>query len=106
MYSVSVQIQRVMNDAFSNQVLPPIQNAIMAGSGQMTKEGWNVPAVRPETNPKGLRSEKASIGLRSEQAQSRQHNDQSEDYNAYYKRDISLSANVCVKTSEYSTISA
>ena len=36
MNSVSVKIQRAINDAISNQVLPQIQNAIMAGSGHVT----------------------------------------------------------------------
>ena len=38
MNSVSVQIQRAINDAISNQILPQIQNAIMAGSGRVTKK--------------------------------------------------------------------
>ena len=48
MNSVSVQIQRAINEAFSSQILHQIQNAVMAGSGQLTKERWNVPAERPE----------------------------------------------------------
>ena len=75
MNSVSVQIQRAINDAISNQVLPQSQNAIMVGSGHMTKRGWNVPVERPETISEGLRSEKARNDLRSEQTQFRQHND-------------------------------
>ena len=43
MTSVSVQIQRAINDAISNQVLPQIQNAIMASSGHTTRKGWDVP---------------------------------------------------------------
>ena len=74
---------RAINDAISNQVLPQIQNAIMVGSGQMTKKGWNVPSERPETNPEGLRSEKARNDLRSEQTQGRQHNDPLDEYCAY-----------------------
>ena len=38
MNNVSVQIQRAINDAISNQVLPQIQNAITAGSGHMTRK--------------------------------------------------------------------
>ena len=83
MNSVSVQFQRAINDAISNQVLPQFQNVIMAGPGHMTKKGWNVPAERPETNPEVPRSEKARNNLRSEQIQSRQKNDQFTDYNAY-----------------------
>ena len=48
MNSVSVQIQRAINEAISSQILPQIQNAVMAGSGQLTKERWNVPTERPE----------------------------------------------------------
>ena len=59
MNSVSVQIQRAINDAISNQVLPQIQNVIRAGSGQVTKNGWDVPSERPENNSEGLRSDKA-----------------------------------------------
>ena len=58
MNSVSVQIEMDVNDAISNQVLPQIQNVIMAGSGHMTKKGWNVPAERPKTNTEVLRNEK------------------------------------------------
>ena len=38
MNSVSVQIQRAINDAISNQVLPQIQNALRAGSGPVTQK--------------------------------------------------------------------
>ena len=47
MNSVSVQIQRVINDAISNQVLPQIQNALRAGSGPVTQKEWGVSAERP-----------------------------------------------------------
>ena len=50
MNSVSVQIQRAIYDAISNQVLPQIQIALRTGSGQMTQKGWNVSAERPERN--------------------------------------------------------
>ena len=83
MNSVSVQVRSTINDDISNQVLPQIQHAIMVGSGHMTKKGWNVPAERPETNPEGLRSEKARNDLRSEQTQSRQHKDTLDEYCAY-----------------------
>ena len=63
MNSVNVRIQRASSDAFSNQVLPQIQNAIMAGSGHSTKRGWNVPAERPEVNPEttAVRKLKATL---------------------------------------------
>ena len=48
MNSVSVQIQRAISDAISTQILPHIQNAMMAGSGHGTRKGWNAPAEGPE----------------------------------------------------------
>ena len=48
MNSVNVQIQRAISDAISTQVLPQIQNVIMAGSGHGTRKGWDVPSERPE----------------------------------------------------------
>ena len=83
MNSVSVQSQRAINEAISNQVLPQIQNAIKAGSGQKTKNGWDVPSERPEVNSEGLRSEKVRNDLRSEQEHGRRFNDHSDDRNAY-----------------------
>ena len=47
MNSVSSQIQRAINDAINNQVLPQIQNVIMAGSGQETRRGWETSIERP-----------------------------------------------------------
>ena len=82
MNSVSVQIQRAINDVISNQVLPQIQNAIRAGSGQMTKNGWDVPSERPEVDSEGLRSEKARNDVRSRQTHSRQFDDHTDDRNA------------------------
>ena len=49
MNSVNVQLQRAISDAVSTQVLPQIQNVIMAGSGHGTKKGWDLPSERPET---------------------------------------------------------
>ena len=84
MNSVSVQIQRAINDAISNQVLPQIQDAIMAGSGHVTRKGWNVPAERPETNSEVLRNVGARDSSRSEHVQNRQ-NDGHSDHKAYDK---------------------
>ena len=46
MNCVRVQHQRAINDAISNQVLPQIQNNLIASLGQMTQKGWNVSAER------------------------------------------------------------
>ena len=75
MNNVSSQIQRAINDAISNQVLPQIQNVIMAGSGRVTRKGWDVPAERPETNPEVQRSLNARNNLRNEQDVGHQNGD-------------------------------
>ena len=66
MNSVSIQIQKAINDDIGNQILPQIQNVIMAGSGHVTKKRWNVPAEGPETNTEILRNEKARKNSKSE----------------------------------------
>ena len=71
MNSVIVQIQRAINDAISHQVLPQIQNVIMAGSGHMTKKGWIVPAEEPEINTEVQRNEKTGCNSKSELVQNR-----------------------------------
>ena len=50
MCSVNFQIQRAINDAISNQILPQIQSALNAGSGHLTQSRWNVPSERPEVS--------------------------------------------------------
>ena len=67
MNSVSVQIQRAINDAISTQVLPQIQNVIMAEPGHRIRKGWDVPAERPELNSEVQRNLNAKSSLRNEQ---------------------------------------
>ena len=74
MNSVSVQIQRAINEAISSQILPQIQNVVMAGSGQLTKERWNVPAERPEGYSEALQNSE----LRNN-SKNKQINDRSKD---------------------------
>ena len=71
MNSVSVQIQRAINEAISSQILPQIQNAVMAGSGQLTKERWNVPAERPEGYSEVLQNSEPRNNSKSKQANDR-----------------------------------
>ena len=71
MNSVSVQIQRAINEAISSQILPQIQNAVMAGSGQLTKERWNVPAERPEGYSEILQSLEPRNNSKSKQTNDR-----------------------------------
>ena len=71
MSKVSLQIERAINDASSNQVLPQIQNALRSGSGQMTQKGWNVSAKRPECNSDDNPSQKIRSNSRSEPFRSR-----------------------------------
>ena len=75
MNSVSVQIQRAISDAISSQVLPQIQNAIMAGSGHGTRKGWDVPSERPELNSEVQRNLNAKNILRNEQDENQLNND-------------------------------
>ena len=81
MNSVSVQIQRAINDAISSQVLPQIQNILMDGSGHMTQKGWNVPVEGPEIYHEVLRSENSKNNLKNERVRNRL-NDEPMD-NAY-----------------------
>ena len=67
MNSVSVQIQRAISDAISTQVLPQIQNVIMAGSGRRTRKGWDVPSEGPELISEAQRNLNAKNNLRNEQ---------------------------------------
>ena len=75
MNSVSVQIQRAINDAVSNQVLPQNQNVIMAGSGHVTRKRWNVPAERLEPNPEVQRNPIMRNNLGNEQHEGHQNGD-------------------------------
>ena len=75
MNSVSVQIQRAISDAISTQVLPQIQNVIMAGSGHGTRKGWDVPSERPELNSEVQRNLNAKNSLRNEQDENQLDND-------------------------------
>ena len=67
MSNVDTLIQRAINEAISSQVLPQIQNVIMAGSGRETRRGWEVPVERPETNAEEQRIPSAKADCRNEQ---------------------------------------
>ena len=54
MNTVSSQIQRAINEAISDQILPEIQATLRAGQGQLPERRWEVP-VRGQ----GFRSEEA-----------------------------------------------
>ena len=75
MNSVSVQIQRAISDAISTQVLPQIQNVIMAGSGHGTRKGWGAPSERPELISEVQRNLNAKNNLRNEQDENQLIND-------------------------------
>ena len=66
MNSVSSQIQRAISDAINNQVLPQIQNVIMAGSGQETRRGWQRSDERPESYSEVQHNAEAKTTLNSE----------------------------------------
>ena len=82
MNSVSVQIQRAINDAISTQVLPQIQNVIMARPGLGTRKGWDVPTERPELNSEVQRNLNAKSSLRNGQYEN-QLNDDYPDLNVH-----------------------
>ena len=75
MNSVNVQIQRAISDAISTQVLPQIQNVIMAGSGHGTRNEWDVPSERPELISEVQRNLNAKNDLRNEQDENQLNND-------------------------------
>ena len=89
MNSVSVQIQRVISDAISTQVLPQIQNVIMARPGHGTRKGWDVSAERPELNSEVQRNLNAKSSLRNEQYEN-QLNDDYPDLNVHDKYEVSI----------------
>ena len=82
MNSVRVQIQRAISDAISTQVLPQIQNVIMAGSGHGTRKGWDVPSQRPELNSEVQRNLNTKNNSRYEQYEN-QLNDDYPELNAH-----------------------
>ena len=75
MNSVNVQIQRAISDAISTQVLPQIQNVIMAGLGHGTRKGWAVTSERPESISEVQRNLNAKNNLRNEQDENQLNND-------------------------------
>ena len=82
MNSVSVQIQRAISDAISTQVLPQIQNVIMARPGHGTRKGWDVSTERPELNSEVQRNLNAKSSSRNEQYEN-QLNDDYPDLNVH-----------------------
>ena len=66
MNNVSVQIQRAITDAISSQVLPQIQIALKAGSGQSSQKGWNIPTERTERQTEDHPSQNVRSSSRSE----------------------------------------
>ena len=67
MNNVGTQIQRAINEAINSQVLPQIQNVIMAGSGRETRRGWEVPVERSEANAEEQRIQNTKADCRNEQ---------------------------------------
>ena len=73
--SVNDQIQRAISDAISTQVLPQIQNVIMAGSENGTRKGWDVPSERPEPISEVQRTSNAKNTLKNGQDEDHMNND-------------------------------
>ena len=68
MSNVSFQIQRAINEAINTQVLPQIQNVMLAGSGRETRRGWETSVERPEINSEVQPSSNVRNNLRNEQS--------------------------------------
>ena len=75
MSNVSSQIQRAMNEAISTQVLPQIQNVIMAGSGRETRRGWETSVERPEINSEVQPNSNVKINPRNERSDSHRNDE-------------------------------
>ena len=75
MNSVNVQIQRAISDTISTQVLPQIQNVVMAGSGHVTRKGWDIPSERLELIPEVQRNSNMKNTLRNGQDEDHLIND-------------------------------
>ena len=105
MNSVSVQIQRAINDAISNQVLPQIQNAIVAGSGHLTRERWNVPAERPEGYSEVLRNSDSRDNSRSKPFMDCQKDGPTTSTNARaYDNSLSISRSNDIDKAQYGSM--
>ena len=57
MNSVSLKIQRAMNAAMNEQVLPHFESSFRSVNGQPPHRGWNFPGERPERKTEVERSE-------------------------------------------------
>ena len=88
MDSVSSQIQRAISDAINNQVLPQIQNVIMAGSGQETRRGWERSDERPESYSEVQCNAKTRTTLNNEHGDKTNRNvhDRNINTNSLYER--------------------
>ena len=69
MSNVSSQIQRAINEAINTQVLPQIQNVMLAGSGRVTRRGWETSVERPEINSEVQPNSNVKNNLRNEQSE-------------------------------------
>ena len=99
MNSVSSQIQRAISDAINNQVLPQIQNVIMAGSGQETRRGWERSDERPESYSEVQYNAKTRSTLNNEHGDKTYRNVHDNNQERFLNF-IPLYIRVCLKLSE------
>ena len=71
MSTVSSHIQRAINEAKSDQILPQIQATLKSGQGHMPERRWEDPARRPEYRSeealdRRLRSQMSVRGFQTE----------------------------------------
>ena len=66
MTTVSSQIQRAMNEAIKDQILPRIQAILRSGQGQMPERRWEVPARRLGSSSEEALNRRCRISSRDE----------------------------------------
>ena len=66
MSTVSTQIQRAINEAISDQILPQIQATLKSGQGHMPERRWEDTARRPEYKSEEALDRRLRSGSRHE----------------------------------------
>ena len=79
MSSVSSQVQRAINVAINEHVLPQIQANLKSGQGQIPNRRWEVPSRRPGCRSEGVLNHKFRISPRDEFPRNLNRNEDLED---------------------------
>ena len=79
MNSVSLQIQRIINEAINEPVLPELQAYLRSVNRQPPHRGWNLLGERPERNFEDTFSRKVRSSSRDELLWNLNHEDEDEE---------------------------